>query len=197
MGLVSGVGVAADTKYSAASVAKLWGTFKALDEQDIITAVEAAVADELPTQTIIGIPTGAALQESGTDVPSYLMQPWLAKMRLQGTQLGSGSTLERVESLSQTLSAAKNTHEAIEATATSLASKLSRALAVPREEISLSRSATSYGVDSLVAVEIRTWAVKEAKSDISIFDILENNSLDALAEKVARNSELVARFEGK
>lgn len=41
----------------------------------------------------------------------------------------------------------------------------------------------SYGVDSLAAVEIRN--VKGAKSDVSVFNIIGNDPLTALAAKIA------------
>lgn len=49
-----------------------------------------------------------------------------------------------------------------------------------------------YGVDSLVAVEVRNWLAVSAKADLSIFDIMQSPSLEALAERVTEKSSLVA-----
>ena len=48
-----------------------------------------------------------------------------------------------------------------------------------------------YGVDSLQAVEIRNRALKNTRSDISVFDILSAMPLADVAAKIASKSSLV------
>ncbi|KAK5992090.1 Highly reducing polyketide synthase azaB [Cladobotryum mycophilum] len=43
---------------------------------------------------------------------------------------------------------------------------------------------TSYGIDSLVAVELRNWVVLNVVSEISIFDITQSTSLNDLASRI-------------
>jgi hypothetical protein len=42
------------------------------------------------------------------------------------------------------------------------------------EDIGLSKPITEYGVDSL-AVEVRTWVLKDLKSDLTMFDMMNNS----------------------
>ncbi|KAK5331711.1 hypothetical protein LTR93_000716 [Exophiala xenobiotica] len=49
------------------------------------------------------------------------------------------------------------------------------------------------GVDSLVAVEIRNWLTKEAKADVTVFDILAAMPITSLARTVVSKSVLVAK----
>jgi hypothetical protein len=42
-----------------------------------------------------------------------------------------------------------------------------------------------------MAVEIRTWIIMKLKADVSLFDVLSGGSLNALATKIAKTSELV------
>jgi hypothetical protein len=49
----------------------------------------------------------------------------------------------------------------------------------------------STAVDSLQAVEIRNRALKNMRSDISVFDILSAMPLSDLAAKIAAKSQLV------
>jgi hypothetical protein len=46
-------------------------------------------------------------------------------------------------------------------------------------------------VDSLIAVEVRNWVMKEIKSDISILDILSPMPISQLAHKIADGSKLL------
>ena len=50
-----------------------------------------------------------------------------------------------------------------------------------------------YGVDSLVAVELRNWLVAHAHSDMSIFDVMQSKSIWDLAGKTASQSKYLDR----
>ncbi|KFY81215.1 hypothetical protein V499_00041 [Pseudogymnoascus sp. VKM F-103] len=69
--------------------------------------------------------------------------------------------------------------------------KLSRSLMMPLEDIDASKSTAAYGIDSLIAVEIRNWFFREAKADIPVFEILQVSTLTALAEQAVSKSSLV------
>ncbi|RYC58352.1 hypothetical protein CHU98_g7869 [Xylaria longipes] len=62
----------------------------------------------------------------------------------------------------------------------------------PVAEIDLSKPPAHFGVDSLVAVELRNMLVLQAAADISIFNILQTPSLAALAATVAEKSRHLA-----
>ena len=62
---------------------------------------------------------------------------------------------------------------------------------IPEAEIDASLPTSEYGVDSLVAVELRNWLFAKAAAEMSIFDMLQSKSLNALAEKVATKSAYV------
>jgi hypothetical protein len=47
-------------------------------------------------------------------------------------------------------------------------------------------------VDSLIAVEVRNWVLKELKSDISILDILSPMPIHKLTLKISEGSKLLA-----
>lgn len=50
-----------------------------------------------------------------------------------------------------------------------------------------------YGIDSLMAVDLRTWIGKKMKADVSLFDVLNAESIRELSSKVAKASILVSR----
>lgn len=50
-----------------------------------------------------------------------------------------------------------------------------------------------YGIDSLMAVDPRTWIGKKMRADVSLFDVLNTESIRALSSKIAKASELVLR----
>ena len=69
-----------------------------------------------------------------------------------------------------------------------LVAKLSRMLALPKEDIDPTKPLHTYGVDSLVAVEIRNWFDKEIGTDVAVFEVLGNKSLGDLGLVAAGRS---------
>ncbi|KAH8879535.1 hypothetical protein GQ53DRAFT_853631 [Thozetella sp. PMI_491] len=74
-----------------------------------------------------------------------------------------------------------STDEAGQVVANALAAKLADMLSLSRDEMDMAAPLHSFGIDSLVAVEIRNWLTKELRADIAIFDILGGASVVTLA----------------
>ena len=61
------------------------------------------------------------------------------------------------------------------------------------EDIDTNRSIQSYGVDSLLAVELRNWIKKELLTDIAVFEIQGASTFETLGRAVAERSTLEHR----
>ena len=61
--------------------------------------------------------------------------------------------------------------------------KVSAVLATPREAIVHKNPLSSYGLDSIVAVEFRKWFRNSVGADVALFDILGAGSIGSLCEK--------------
>ena len=59
------------------------------------------------------------------------------------------------------------------------------------EDISSAKAMSEYGMDSLVAVEMRNWLFREMDSTVPILELLANNSLLQLSAKIVKRSKLV------
>jgi acyl carrier protein len=53
-------------------------------------------------------------------------------------------------------------------------------------ELDAGKSMSSYGTDSLVAVEIKNWVQRETKVKVSVFEILQSVSIGTLVEGIVR-----------
>jgi NAD(P)-dependent dehydrogenase (short-subunit alcohol dehydrogenase family)/acyl carrier protein len=73
---------------------------------------------------------------------------------------------------------------------TALAQKLARALSVQPEDIDSEKTLHVFGVDSLVAVELRSWIAKEFAADVTVFDLMGSASVSAIGYLVAKVSKL-------
>jgi len=86
---------------------------------------------------------------------------------------------------------AKSAEEAATAVERAVISKISDMFVLQESEIDPAFPLSKYGVDSLVAVELRNWLVPSASIEISIFDLLASPSLTELAKSVASRSKLI------
>jgi acyl carrier protein len=89
------------------------------------------------------------------------------------------------------LSSANTARDADKFVLDALLQKLARALLMALEDMDAQKPTAEYGVDSLIAVELRNWFSREAKVEVPVFEILQAASLAALASMVAAKSPLV------
>ncbi|KAL7953011.1 putative polyketide synthase [Trichoderma compactum] len=80
---------------------------------------------------------------------------------------------------------------AIEAVFTGLKQKLARLLAVATTEIQPDRAVSTYGVDSLVAVELRNWITGHLGGHVQMLELMSSLSIMQLSEVIAKRSRLV------
>lgn len=71
---------------------------------------------------------------------------------------------------------------------TALAQKFSSILMRPVEELDVAAPISVYGLDSLVAIEIRNWITRELEANLQILEILTSSSVPALAELILKKS---------
>ncbi|KAH3271265.1 hypothetical protein KXW55_001457 [Aspergillus fumigatus] len=161
------------------------GDFAMLDEEIVLRALNAAVLYPLGTssrpQLVVGLnsepgpqwnPAGGS--QLGRDARFLHLRP-RRKASPHGKAADGGADSSKAASL---IGAA-------------IASKLADIFMAPVTEIDLSKPPAHFGVDSLIAVELRNMLVLQAAADISIFNLLQTPSLAALAASVAEKSRHV------
>ncbi|KAJ5215071.1 Type I Polyketide synthases (Type I PKS) [Penicillium chermesinum] len=89
------------------------------------------------------------------------------------------------------LTSATSMAQAVAAVEDNIKTLVAAAMGVSVDEIDAQKPLYDYGVDSLQAVEVRNRALKDMKSDISVFDILSAMPLADVAGKIAAHSQLV------
>ena len=93
---------------------------------------------------------------------------------------------EEMGALKDSLTAVTTLAQATDLIQNAMASKLAKSMMVAIDEIDVIRPVSSYGVDSLVAAELRNWCFKDLKADISVFELLSGNPITVLAEENRR-----------
>jgi KR domain/Phosphopantetheine attachment site len=141
------------------------------------------------SQSIIGLQH--TTYESVSEVPTTFLD---AKFRhliskglaVVGRKVDTGSI-----DLQEALSTATTQHGACEVVKDAIIAKVSKVLAMNPEEIEPSQAISNYGADSLVAVELRNWFVRQLEANVQIFEILSTTPISQLSNTVASRSKLV------
>lgn len=97
--------------------------------------------------------------------------------------------------LNTLLSGAATFEEAVEITCQAILQQLGRLIATPVELLSAEKSLDSYGVDSLVAVELRNWIGTYLQANVQLMVLRGTGSIQKLAQIVAKESRMV-NFDG-
>lgn len=106
---------------------------------------------------------------------------------------GQGGSNDAVAGWLSQLSQLTSISSGADLVASALGTKLAKLMMVAAEDIDMSKPISTYGVDSLTAVEIRAWSFRELQSDISVFDIMSNIPISSLARTIVIKSKFVQK----
>ena len=199
LGVVLGVGyVASSSTETMERLAK--NGFVGIHEQEVHALLASAITGRvgggdstmIPPQIMMGVGTGDSDDDS--EKRFWLRDPRFSHLRLvdrQAVSPSDGSGGNATARLQQVLTDVPTLSAAADLIRDALAAKLAKSLMMPVEDLDTGKPVSTFGVDSLVAVEVRNWIFRECKADVSIFDVLSNVPLTALAAKIAAKSKLV------
>lgn len=188
---VKTVGYVAETKGVAGRMQRVG--HRLLREDQLLGLLESAIMTPFDPQVIAGLNTGPGPHwnrdgesQLGRDPRFIALQYRQQQQQRDGSKASSSGC-----SLASSLAEATSRGEAESLVTQAIAQKLSDVFMVPVEEIDPAKHPSQYGVDSLVAVELRNMLSHQAAAEVSIFSILQSPSLSALASEVVVKSRVV------
>jgi zearalenone synthase (highly reducing iterative type I polyketide synthase) len=189
--IVKDAGVLAETGMTQA-LKDLAGPY-GLDQHEVAELVWLAiwgdVAGRDPAQIVTSIATGGSVVAGGFEAPWYLDDPKFAVMARTGLKGQSkASTSGSVDDVRGQLSRAKTLEEATKVVTDALVDRVAKMLQTTAGEIDTDRYLHSYGIDSLVAIEMANWALKVFAAQMTVFDIMAAVPIVATARKIATHS---------
>jgi hypothetical protein len=181
------------------------GYLTGITQSDLYTLLDhycnpEAPSSQLASQLLIGVDVPASLQMKSVHPPTFMRRPPLRHFYTIKHNDRTGDEVKgnfKQAEVGKLLEAATSIDEASNIICETLINKLSKALAVPRENINQSRCMHMYGVDSLVAVELRNWFAQTMDADVAIFEILGNTSFEEVSMLVAGKSRFLQNILSK
>jgi NADPH:quinone reductase-like Zn-dependent oxidoreductase/acyl carrier protein len=188
---------------TAANFSSSVAWMKEVDLHNIITMCISNEIDgyDVPAQVCTGLPSGGMLQLGQHETPLYFERPLFAALKSLGTTATNAASVatpvDGVAEFVYQLTNVDSLDDAESYTAAILRAHLAEAIQRAVDDIDLSQPPYSYGIDSLMAVKLRAWIGEKMKADVTLFDILNAKSIQDLASKVAKVSQLVPQeFRG-
>lgn len=145
------------------------------------------ILSPMKSHVILGLPTPATLRAQGIEEPPWIGRPQFKALHLaDGCSTFAATTVGETVTTSVLLSDADSIDQAADIISRALSRKLSRVLSLPPEDVDMTLSMHALGVDSLIAVEIRNWFYKEVNAEVTLLEVLGNDSGSDFCLEVAK-----------
>ncbi|PKX97535.1 type I polyketide synthase [Aspergillus novofumigatus IBT 16806] len=197
VGMVLGVGFLADnTEERVHDNTKTW-SFIGIREKEFLGMVQAAITgvsikgQPVPPQLVTGLGTGGMMAQGAEKYPWWFNDAKFAHLVQVDTHQVAQTKDEDSAQLQALLSRVTTMDAAAEIVCTALIGKLAKSMMMPVEDVEASRPVSSYGVDSLLAVELRGWIFTELQADVSVFDLLSNIPISSLSRRIVGKSKCI------
>jgi hypothetical protein len=172
-----------------------------VDEKEFFAIIEYACDPALPiqpgtpSQVLTGLETFAAIKSRGGEEPYYMPRPIFSPLyhMTNHQMIQSHKVSNDTETCHERIKEAETLEEASEAILDGLQTKLSRILSVEQENVNTTQPMHIYGVDSLSAVELRTWFRNVVGVEVTVFDILSNQGMADVVANITPKSRYLAK----
>ena len=169
--------------------------FSAIREEEYLAILDYVCDPALPLQSALksqvatGMETPAALKDKGIEEPFWMRDPLFRTFYQMGTSTSNDNEDTDAVDYKALLGTAESLAAAKAVVCEGLVKKLCRALMIEAEAVDIEKPLHAYGVESLVAVELRSWFTKEMGAEVAVFDIMGSGSIKELAGAVAGKSQ--------
>ena len=161
----------------------------------LIRVIAGDMKGNMAPQVLTGFGTGGSALAAGIPMPFYLQDdPRFSIMARTGVRAqqkaGTNASQHASMSTQALLSSAGSFQEATQVVTDALVRRVAKMLQTPESEIDTGRFLHAYGVDSLTAIEIVNWVLRELKATMSVIDIMASVPMTTTARKIASSSAL-------
>lgn len=149
-----------------------------------------------PSQICVGLGTASILASHQLPSPPWFEDPRfgplaVASVSSSASTGGGGATAATLSSRLLEAATKKDHKAAANIITGALVMKLAEILRIPASEVDPSRPMYLYGVDSLVALEVRNWITRELKANMALLDIVAAVPMEMFAAQIAQKSKLM------
>ena len=170
----------------------------ALSKADVLALIKLAIVGQIDQHADHQCTTGLTFETYSPQNPAFY---WATDARFCHLRRGMGVLEEKDSgssiSTKQALKKSQTMEKAAEITTSALIGKFASVLIIPADEVSTNKPVAALGLDSLVAVEVRSWIAKEMDAKMSTMELMTISSIKALADVIVGRSTLLEGLRSK
>ncbi|KAI1081559.1 hypothetical protein F5B20DRAFT_588591 [Whalleya microplaca] len=156
-----------------------------IEDEDFMALLDLYCDPTLPI-----LLTPAHLLAKGQPVPTFGQRRLFSGFTNAAGNGGHGSGGHDIVDVGALFRQATGMKERADIVVKALVSKLTRALSISPDDIDVDKYLSDYGVDSLMAVELRNWIGNDFQANVAIFDIMGGTTMTAIGDLIALRSDL-------
>lgn len=181
---ISDVGFLAEDAEKAAEVSKNLGS-DTICEKEVLALLKAAIDGKLKGSCNSHTITGMRI------TPTTF---WTNDAKFKHLRLADAPAAGEAAPISYkaALKAATCLEDAEQVVQKGLLSKLPSVLMLEAEDMDVSRSLSSYALDSLVAIEVRNYITREFEANLQVLELLGSGSIETLSKAICVKSRLIS-----
>ena len=158
--------------------------FVANTEQQLLTMIRYGMRKPCHSDDFGQVISGLGNWESGVSPSSLARSPFVHFRRITTSderqqQPVSSDTVKDLRSLPFS--------DGVERVSSEIRNKVAALCMIPAEDVTASKSLTQYGVDSLVAVEMRNWIFRRFEHTVPLLQLMGADSLATLSLKICQS----------
>ncbi|KAF3055049.1 Lovastatin diketide synthase LovF [Daldinia childiae] len=198
LGLMASEGIVAENADLLASMRRI-GHLMDINQEELIALLDYYCDSALPilshdkAQILVGLETPGAIRAKGIDIHHAIHRPLFQQL----FSLDSGSLQspgqQTTISYAMVLKEATSREEASAMVTGWLQAKIAHTLGLQEEDVDPTKPIHTYGIDSLVAIDLKNWFSKEIGADIKVFFMLGNQTLEAVAREAVKGSKFMVQ----
>jgi acyl transferase domain-containing protein/NADPH:quinone reductase-like Zn-dependent oxidoreductase/NAD(P)-dependent dehydrogenase (short-subunit alcohol dehydrogenase family)/acyl carrier protein len=184
---VTGAGYLAENAERQEEIMRNFGN-ETINEDEVLALFSAAVRGVAPSQCLTGLKLHLG---SDGQWPYYANDARFADLKVECLAAAEREGLAPKQAVSPgaAFRAAGSDEEAVKIAAQGIVEKLSEILSIAVEDMDVARNITSYGLDSLTAIELRNWIAKELRANLQILELLSSGTINDLAALIVQKTK--------
>ncbi|KAL9016615.1 MAG: hypothetical protein Q9180_008791 [Flavoplaca navasiana] len=165
-----------------------------LSEAELLAVVKASIIKPIAGCDYAQTITGLRLQ-SGKPAPLWSSDPKFAHILAAHAAItgGANDVSNTAHTTRHLLKHATTLTSAIHIVGEAVSQRLSSLLMISADDIDVSKPVVAYGLDSLVAVELRNWITSGLEANVPLIELMNSPSIEHLAGKIVGKSRIVEK----
>lgn len=169
-----------------------------ISQQEILAVMDHYCDKNSPKDTsraqlMLGLELPADAIQRGAELSAWMSEPMFSNLH-QVTVDDSGHNAhlqqDKVQDLYKDVQTAGSVDIAADLVTEAITARLCKILSTSTESVDINQPLHVYGVDSLIAVEIRNWFQQVLKVDVAVFEILGGATVSTLGRGVAEKTQI-------